>query len=100
MANTKIKKSENGKSVRMGKTESGFEFCIEEEAFNDWELLEALKNFDSGDTSAMVDIEKLLLGKDGSAALREHCRNKNGRVPASAMMKEISEIVKLAGKNS
>lgn len=100
MADTKTKKSENGKSVRTGKTESGFEFCIEDEAFNDWELLEALRSFDGGDTSAMVDIEKLLLGKEGSAALREHCRGENGRVPVSAMIKEVSEIIKLAGKNS
>lgn len=82
------------------KTESGFEFCIEDEALNDWELLEALRNFDNGNTGAMLDIERLLLGTEGSKALREHCRSENGRVPASAMIKEISEILRLAGKNS
>jgi hypothetical protein len=75
-----------------GKTKTGFEFSIEDGALDDWELLEVLADIDDGKTQKIGSAIKLLLGADQANALKEHCRNDEGRVPTSAMMAEMGEI--------
>lgn len=75
-----------------GKTKTGFEFSIEDAALDDWELLEVLADIDDGKTQKIGTAIKLLLGADQAKALKEHCRNDEGRVPTSAMMAEVGEI--------
>ena len=75
-----------------GKTKTGFEFSIEDGALDDWELLEVLADIDDGKTQKLGAAIKLLLGDEQAKALKEHCRNDEGRVPTSAMMKEIGDI--------
>lgn len=75
-----------------GKTTTGFDFTIEDSALDDWELLEALADIDDGKTQKIGTAVKLLLGKEQADALKNHCRNDEGRVPASAMMAEVGEI--------
>ena len=75
-----------------GKTTSGFEFTIEDSALDDWELLEVLADIDDGKTQKIGSAVKMLLGSEQAEALKEHCRNEEGRVPTSAMMKEIGDI--------
>lgn len=36
----------------------------------------------------------MLLGKEQKASLYEHCRNKNGKVPADKVIAEIEDIFK------
>lgn len=75
-----------------GKTKTGFEFSIEDGVLDDWELLEVLADIDDGKTQKIGTAIKLLLGADQAKALKEHCRNDEGRVPTSAMMAEMGEI--------
>ena len=71
------------------KTESGFKAKILDEATDNWELLEAFRAIDRGETGAIVDVAPLLLGEKQVAALKEHLRNKNGIV-----LFKISESLK------
>ena len=75
-----------------GKTTSGFEFTIEDSTLDDWELLEVLADIDDGKTQKIGAAIKMLLGPEQADALKEHCRNEDGRVPTSAMMAEIGSI--------
>ena len=75
-----------------GKTSSEVNFEISEAALDDWELLEILSDIDDGKTQKLGAAIKLLLGDEQAKALKEHCRNEEGRVPTSAMMKEIGDI--------
>lgn len=85
-----------------GKTKSGFEFKLDEEVFNDYELLEALREVDAGDGSAIVDVINRMLDETQRKALKNHLRNEKGRVGAREMIAEVAEIMKASkdGKNS
>lgn len=78
--------------MKTAKTKSGFEFTVKDSALDNWELLEVLSDIDDGKTQKMGAAVKLLLGVEQANALKEHCRNDEGIVPASAMISEISEI--------
>lgn len=84
-----------------GKTKSGFEFCLDEEALDDYELLEMLCEVDKGKDSILIDAVKKLVGDEQEKQLREHVRNEKGRVSAAKMTAEIGEILASAksGKN-
>lgn len=85
-----------------GKTTSGFEFAISEDALNDWELVEDIVAVDNGDPTKTISLARRLLEGDGYAALKEHCRDKvTGRVKADLMSGEILSILTAAneGKN-
>ena len=44
-----------------GTTKSGFDYTVQEEALDDYELLEELREIDKGNTSLVVDaIEKII----------------------------------------
>ena len=75
-----------------GKTTTGFEFTIEDSALDDWELLEALADIDDGKTQKIGTAVKLLLGKEQADALKDHCRNDEGRVPAFSNDTATTEI--------
>lgn len=84
-----------------GKTKSGFEFKVEDEATDDWELLEALTKVDRGNITFLIDAAKMLLGDEQLSELKKHCKA-NGRVSAEKMMEEITDILQYGGnpKNS
>lgn len=81
------------------KTKTGFEFTIEDSALDNWELLEVLSDIDDGKTQKIGAAVRMLLGKEQSDALKDHCRTEDGRVPTSAMMTEIGEIFAELRKN-
>lgn len=85
-----------------GKTTTGFEFEIEKEVLNDYELLERMVKADDGDTSLMVGIISDVLGEEQKERLKEHVRNEKGKVPIERMIQEFTEILKnnQDGKNS
>lgn len=82
-----------------GKTSSGFEYCIEEERLNNYDLLENISELDEN-TLALPKVVNLLLGKAQKEKLTKHLRNENGVVPMEKMMEEIMEIFKSKAKNS
>lgn len=85
-----------------GTTTSGFEFEIEDEALDDYELLEDLAALDNGEISKLFSVSDRFLGTVQHVLLKEHLRGKTGRVSAAKMMEEITEIMNScqAGKNS
>ena len=86
-----------------GKTESGFEFQIDEEMFNDMELLDRLVEADGGNYTALSNVITTIIGKEQKQRLYDHVRNEAGRVPIKAVADEFREIISLAGsglKNS
>lgn len=83
------------------KTSTGFEIELEEDVFDDMELLENLALVDRGDMSALPLALDLLLGDD-KQRLYDHCRGTNGRASAKKVMAEVGEILKnvsSVGKN-
>mgnify|MGYP004553030185 CR=1 FL=1 len=86
-----------------GKTASGFEFTLEEEVLDNYELLETLAEIDQGNYGKLTEMTTLLLGEEQKDSLKEHVRNDKGKISIKKMMDEISEIFKSAketGKNS
>lgn len=85
-----------------GTTKSGFKFEIQEEIFDDYELLETLVDADNGDNMAIFQAIDMILDGAQKDKIKEHVRNEKGRVPASAMVKELMDIMEAsnAGKKS
>lgn len=81
---------------------SGFSVKIDEVALDDWELLELFQEIDDGAPQKILKVAPKLLGKEQTDALKDHLRNDQGRVPMSAMINAIREIMDevKAGKNS
>ena len=85
-----------------GTTDSGFTYTLDEETMDDYELLEMLCDIDNGKESLITQAAKQLLGVEQLNALKEHVRNDKGRVPATKMIAEITQILSenKEGKNS
>lgn len=84
-----------------GTTESGFEFSLDPEALDDYELLEYLCDIDNGDVSKITVAANALLGDAQMKKLKEHLRNEKGRVSAKKMIEEITQIFQRSSvKNS
>ena len=74
-----------------GKTESGFEFEIDEDIMDDMEVIEIIA--EAGDNAlAVPKMIEALLGAEQKARIYEHCRGENGRVRASEVEKECAQI--------
>lgn len=83
---------ENHKVVK-GETETGFVFEIQADAFDDYELIEDMAALSENNMTVLPRILERLLGTRQTAALKEHCRDKEtGRVPFSAIDAEVSRI--------
>lgn len=74
-----------------GITQNGFEFVIEKDALDDWEIFEAISELDEKPQS-IIKVAKLLLGQEQYSSLKEHCRE-NGRVKLTKMSEEINYIL-------
>lgn len=85
-----------------GVTKSGFRFQLADDALNDYELLEALREADTKDASAIIDAVNILLSEEQKKELKDHIRNEHGRVGAVEMIQEVAEILQATqeGKNS
>lgn len=74
-----------------GKTSSGFEYEIEKERINNYELLENISELDDNPL-ALTKVVDLLLGKDQIKKLKDHVRTEKGLVPTDKLSSEITEI--------
>lgn len=79
-------------------TESGFSCEINNEALNDWEVVEKLVDAQGGDYAAMIDVLRDIIGTEGYNAAKDHVRADNGRVPADKIQTLFFEILTAAGK--
>ena len=77
----------------IAKLNDGFEIEISESVTDDWEFLEVLAGIDEGETGLIVKAAKMLLGNDGVKALKEHLRNKDGKVSSTAMVTALGELM-------
>lgn len=84
-----------------GTTQSGFNYEVEDEVLDDYELLELLNKADEGEGGAMLKAAERLLGEKQKEALKNHVRNEKGKVSAKRMIEEVFEILKSQkkGKN-
>lgn len=85
-----------------GKTKRGFEFHIEEEVLDDYEILEDLCAIDEGEVNKIPKVAIKILGDEQIKKLKDHIRGENGRVSALKMGEAIGEILTGCneGKNS
>lgn len=84
-----------------GKTTSGFNFKIEDDALDDMELLDAFMAVDAGKVSGIQTAITRLLGESQKTALYEFLRDKKtGRVKATEVMSAVTEILHIAGEQS
>ena len=74
-----------------GITKSGFEFKIEDETLNDWELFEIFDELDEN-PSYIIRLAKKLLGAEQYDQLKKKC-TQDGRVLFTLMNEEIFEIL-------
>lgn len=76
----------------MAKTKSGFEFEIDKDRLDDWELVERMTSMDENDPKGYMQIVIDMLGADQYQALKDFLRAKEGRVRITAMKREMDEI--------
>ena len=80
-----------------GKTESGFEFEIDEKVLDNMELLDAIAEADDNPL-LMSSVVKMLLGDKQRKALYAHLRKDDGRVPVEDVGKAIADIFNSCGQ--
>lgn len=84
------------------KTKSGFVCEVDENRADDWDFCDYLLMCDS-EATLVQGIKKavpFLLGEKNENALKEHVREKDGRIPASKMIAEFQEILDLIKQNN
>lgn len=80
-----------------GKTKSGFEFSIDDETLNNYELLEVISEVD-GNPLKLPQLMTMLLGVKQAKSLKDHVRNEKGMVPMDLIQTEIQEIFQSGSK--
>lgn len=85
--------------MRRGKTESGFEFEIDEKKLNDMRFMELLRKAQA-DSLVFPEVLERMLGEDQKEKLYEHLEDENGYVPIDATVDIITEIMTLAGEDT
>jgi hypothetical protein len=84
-----------------GKTKSGFEYEVEKEAGDDWELVEDLSNARTNGYALISAAHRLVGNGEQYSRLKDHCRGENGRVSEMKMSSEMTDIITaLTSKNS
>lgn len=78
-----------------GKLKSGFKYVIEEAKLDDFELFEKLCaiDIDQNNIGMIIDVFKELLGEEQYSALKEHMRDKTGRISTEGMMAALRELL-------
>lgn len=74
-----------------GKLGSGFEFKLNDDIFDDFELVELFAKV-AKNPIWIGDLAEKMLGPEQKKALMEHLRDENGKVRTSAMMQALKEI--------
>lgn len=75
---------------------TGLVVTLDEECFNDIELLEALVSIEKGDISLLPETLEKIFGED-KKRFYDSMRNEKGRVPIDAVMEEIKGIISTLG---
>lgn len=80
-----------------GKLKCGFKVSVPDENLDDYELFEDLAAIDEDETNAgkVVSVYRRLLGSEQYAALKEHVRDKSGKISRDEMFNILTEIFNL-----
>ena len=85
-------------------TKSGFVCEVNEKIVADWDFLDVLCDSESDDDTVKIrasrDAVKMLLGKDGAAALADHVKGKDGIKNSAKVFEEFREIMTLLGEET
>lgn len=83
-------------------TKTGFVVELEANALDDWELMEDLAEItdENPNPKAIKSVITRLIGGEQYKKLKEHCRDKSGKVRVSAIMNELSNIFEAAGEGA
>lgn len=86
----------------LAKLQDGFEVTVKDEILDDWEFLELLNEIDEGNGSKIVNVARMMLGEEEVGKLKEHFKEKTGKVTVNEMVEAISELLESIGetKNS
>ena len=80
-----------------GKTKSGFEYKIEDTAFNDMRVIDLLIDMDNKDAGdaiiIMSKVSRLLLGEQQKNELYKAIANEDGSVGMDKFMDEMADIL-------
>ena len=79
-------------AVVKGKTKTGFEFELDTELIDVYEVLEMYEDI----KETGLGVRKLLtrlIGEDGYNRLKEHCRKKDGTISAKRIGHEMNDIM-------
>lgn len=84
-----------------GRTASGFDFSIDETKLDNIELLEAFHDLNKGkDGTAIIEIERILLGEEQNNRLKTHIKQLNdGRCTVTAYTTELTAILTAMGNS-
>lgn len=85
--------------MKEGTTSTGFDYKLEDERLDDYELFELICELDEGNNSVLPKITRLLLGEEQLEALKAHVKGSYGRVTTTGMMTEFKDIMTGAAKN-
>lgn len=82
-------------------TKSGFVWEVNEKIVADWDFLDMLCDSESDNETVKIvasrNAIKMLLGKDGAAALAEHVKDKDGIKSSAKVFAEFKEIMNQLG---
>lgn len=73
-------------------TNSGFEIDVDNLVLDDMETFELICALDGGDATKLPALLSRLFTPEQKKALYDHVREEDGRVPISAVMKQVGEI--------
>jgi hypothetical protein len=86
-----------------GKTQTGFEFSIDEKVADDMEFVDAVADCMSGEdakaTMGLSLVINKLFGMKEKKKLYDHCRTEDGRVPIEKLSAEITDMFSAIGEN-
>lgn len=79
-------------AVVKGKTKTGFEFELDTNLVDDYEVLEMYEDIKDTGLGARKLLIKLI-GEEGYNRLKEHCRRKDGTISAKRVGHEMNDIM-------
>lgn len=76
-----------------GKTESGFEYKVNEDVLDDMEIIDLLSSIDEGEVQNLTKAADKILGVEQRKKLYDHIRTEDGRVPVAKFSEEFFDIL-------
>lgn len=76
-------------------TKDGLEIDVDGDAFDNMEVLDAMRGMTDDDPLALSTFCDLVFSKDEKKKLYDFCRDDNGKVPLAKVISLVTEIISL-----